>query len=253
MRLLHETNIVYLHSLRIALKNPMTIIVGLLQPITWLLLFTPLLKNLPGAVSFSSEEAINMFTPGMLVMLAPITALFSGIGLVVELRGGILERLRVTPTNRLAIILGKAFRDLSVVFLQGLVLIFVSWLLGLDIHLLGIGIAFVLLLIVGLLMISFSYTMALILRDENAVASISNTLILPLLLLSGLILPLELAPRWMRFIALFNPLAYSVEAMRALFAGNFDDVMVVQGFVITTSLTVIGLYLATRSFHRAME
>lgn len=252
MQVVRETRLVFLHSLRIALRNPMTIIVGLLQPITWLLLFAPLLKNLPATAAFSSEEAINMFTPGMLVMLAPITALFSGIGLVVELRGGVLERLRVTPCSRLAIILGKALRDLVVLLLQGIVLILVAWLMGLHLHLAGMAIGIGLMLLVGLLMISSSYATALTLQDENLVASISNTLLLPLLLLSGLILPLELAPDWMQLAAAINPLAYTVEAMRLLFVGHVADAAVLQGFLVTVVLAGLALLWATRSFRRAL-
>ncbi|GIV95396.1 MAG: transport permease protein [Herpetosiphonaceae bacterium] len=252
MKLLREIWIIFIHSLRVALRNPMTIIVGLLQPVTWLLLFAPLLKNLPATAAFSPEEAINIFTPGMLVMLAPITSLFSGIGLVVELRNGVLDRLRVTPVSRLAVVLGKALRDLVVLLLQGVLLVAVAWTMGLRIHLAGILVGLGLMMIVGLLMISCSYAFALILRNENAVASIANVLLLPLLLLSGLILPLELAPRWMQIAADFNPLAYTVEAMRALFTGRFDDTVILNGFLLTTALAVFSLFWATRSFRRAL-
>jgi ABC-2 type transport system permease protein len=252
MKVLRETWIVFIHSLRVALRNPMTIIVGLLQPITWLLLFAPLLKNLPSTAAFSSAEAINIFTPGMLVMLAPITALFSGIGLVVELRGGVLERLRVTPSSRLAIVLGKALRDLVVLFLQGILLILVAWIMGLRLHFVGMAIGIVLMLIVGLLMVAASYATALTVQNENVVAAISNTLLLPLLLLSGLILPLELAPRWMQVAATVNPLAYTVEAMRKLFVGQITNDAVLQGFLVTTILAGLALFWATRSFRRAL-
>jgi ABC-2 type transport system permease protein len=251
MKVLRETLIIGLHSLRVALRNPLTIIVGLLQPITWMLLFAPLLKNLPTTEAFSASAAINIFTPGMLVMLAPITSLFSGIGLVTELRGGVLDRLRVTPASRLAIILGKAGRDLVVLLLQGLILVLIAWMMGLHIYPLGMLVAFILLLIVGLLMVSCSYAFALSLRDENAVASISNVLLLPLLLLSGLILPLELAPGWMKTLASLNPLAYTVAAMRSLFAGQINDGAIIQGFAVTAGLALLALFWATRSFRRS--
>lgn len=252
MKLLSEIWIVARHSVRVALRNPMTIIVGLLQPITWMLLFAPLLNNLPTTAGFAPGQAINSFTPGMLVMLAPITSLFSGIGLVVELREGVLDRLRVTPVSRLAVVLGKATRDLVVLLLQGILLLLVAWAMGLSVSLIGIVGALGLMLIVGLLMISCSYGFALMLRDENAVASISNVLLLPLLLLSGLILPLEFAPGWMQRVADLNPLAYTVDAMRALFAGQFSNGAILNGFLVTAVLAALGLFWATRSFHRAL-
>ena len=68
-----------------------------------------------------------------------------------------------------------------------------------------------------------SYTAALVLKSEDALAPVVQGIALPLLLLSGILLPLALAPDWLRFIASLNPLTHAVDASRALFNGDWGN------------------------------
>jgi ABC-2 type transport system permease protein len=251
VKLFRDTWLLFAHNLMIALRNPMIIIVGLMQPIMWLLLFAPLLNSLPFTPGALEGDAINQFTPGMLMMLIPTGSLFAGIGLIAELRGGLIERMRVTPVNRLALVLGRALRDLLVLLLQAIILLIVAWFLGLRANIAGMAVALGMMMLVGLLMVSSSYAIALALKNENAVASIANMLLLPLLLLSGVFLPLTLAPRWLQTLASINPLSHAVDALRALFQGSFTDASVIYGFSMMTVLAAVALIWAAQSFRRA--
>ena len=74
---------------------------------------------------------------------------------------------------------------------------------------------------------------------------------LPMLLLSGVLLPMQLAPDWLQTLSTFNPLTHAVDAARALFNGVWGDPQIVVGVVVTSVMTVIALWLAARSFARA--
>src|SRR5215468_10729752 len=99
---LRDMRLIFARNLTRHLRNPMWIIVGLMQPILYLLLFAPLLDGLriPG---FSQGSALNGFMPGVLVMTAMFGMAFSGSGVLPDLHDGVIERLRVTPANRLAL------------------------------------------------------------------------------------------------------------------------------------------------------
>ena len=73
-----------------------------------------------------------------------------------------------------------------------------------------------------------------------------------LLLLSVVLLPLSLAPQWLRAIADVNPLAYAVDAARALFNNHLGDASVLRGVLIMAVLAVIAVVIAARSFGRAV-
>jgi len=72
---------------------------------------------------------------------------------------------------------------------------------------------------------------------------------MPLLLLSGVFLPLTLVPGLREQIAGLNPFAYAVDASRALINGNPGDVAALQAFTI---FTVLSLVWATRSMRRVL-
>src|SRR5690606_2813987 len=107
-----------------------------------------------------------------------------------------------------------------------------------------------LLVLMGLLMASVSYALALKLRNEDAFAPPLMTVTLPLLLLSGVLLPMSFAPDWLQTLASINPLSHAVEAARALFNGRFGDPSVVPGVGLMAVLAFAGVLIGRRAFDR---
>ena len=235
----------------LTLGNPAWAVIGVIQPLLYLLLFAPLLKSVITAPGFPAGGAYNVFVPGLLIQLGLFGAAFVGFSLIAELRYGVIERLQVTPVSRLAMLLGRALRDVLIILVQSLLLIVLSLPFGLDIHPVGLLVVLGLIALIGLLMASCSYALALALKSEDALAPVLTTATLPLLLLSGVLLPLSLAPSWLRHIAAVNPLAYAVDAARAIFNNHLGDASVVKGILITAVLAVLSLVVAARSFGRA--
>lgn len=253
MKLLRDTWLLFAHNVRMTLRNPVWVFFGLFQPVCYLLLFAPLLDPLAGAPGFPVGDGLAVFTPGAMVMIGMFGTTFVGFGLIAQLRAGVVERLRVTPASRLALLLGSALRDVAQLLVQAVMLVAVSWLLGLDPNLAGIGVMLVLLALMGLLMASCSYALALALKEENAFASTLQFFLLPLLLLSGVFLPLTLAPGWIQNVAALNPFAYAVDAARILFTGELLDPTVLRGFAVLTPLTLLALWWAARSYRKAVS
>ncbi len=251
MRTLRDTWLVFQRNLGLTLGNPAWAVIGVIQPLLYLLLFAPLLKSVITAPGFPAGGAYNVFVPGLLIQLGLFGAAFVGFSLIAELRYGVIERLQVTPVSRLAMLLGRALRDVLIILVQSLLLIVLSLPFGLDIHPVGRLVVLGLIALIGLLMASCSYALALALKSEDALAPVLTTATLPLLLLSGVLLPLSLAPSWLRHIAAVNPLAYAVDAARAIFNNHLGDASVVKGILITAVLAVLSLVVAARSFGRA--
>lgn len=249
--LLRDTRLLFVAHLRTTLRNPVWVIVGLFQPICYLLLFAPLLNSLAGVAGFPRGSALTVFTPGLLVMTALFSVSFAGFGVIAALRAGVIERLRVTPVNRLALLLGLVARDVLILLVQCGLLLGVAALMGMRPDLAGLALTLGLLVLIGLVMASCSYGMALAMKDENALASTVNLFVLPLTLLSGVMLPLSLAPQVLRDMARANPLAYAVDAARALMVGHLTDGAVLPTFVLFGALTALALFWATRSMRSA--
>jgi ABC-2 type transport system permease protein len=252
MMTLRDIWLVFLRYWGIFLRNPAWVVIGVLQPVLYLVLFAPLLKSIASVQGFPPGGAYNVFVPGLLIQLGMFGAAGVGFSLIAELRAGVVERFRVTPVSRLALLLGRAFRDILMLVMQAAILIVLSLPFGLSIHFTGVLIVLGLVGLLGLLMASISYACALWLKSEDSFAPLIFTATLPLLLLSGVLLPLTLAPGWLRNIAAVNPLSYAVDAARAVFNDHLGDVSVEKGVLITAVLAVFAVAFAVRSFGRAL-
>ncbi|SDX87369.1 ABC-2 type transporter [Modestobacter sp. DSM 44400] len=144
--------------------------------------------------------------PGILVQLGIFGALFVGFGLIAEYRAGVIESQRVPPASRTALLLGRVLRDVVVLLVQGTLLVLVSIPLGLRAPVLGVVLALVVIALLGAAFASVSYALALTLKSEDAFAPLLNAVVLPVLLLSGILLPMTPAPGWLQAISDVNPL-----------------------------------------------
>jgi ABC-2 type transport system permease protein len=252
MKLLRDTSLLFSRKMTATLREPVWVVTNLFAPLCYLALFAPLLDDLSSAPGFPPGGALEVFAPGLLVLLGLFGAAFAGFGLINELRTGLLERLRVTPASRLALLLGPVLVDVAVLLVQALLLVGTACLFGLRVSFVGLAAALAMLALMGLFLASCSYALALALGNEGALASILQFLTLPLLLLSGVLLPLTLAPDWLQTVAALNPLSYAVDATRALLEGDIASTDVWQGYLVLVPLAALAVWWAARSFHRTL-
>jgi len=251
MKVVRHTWLLLGRSLRSTFRNPTWVVIGLFQPICYLLLFAPLLQPLSQVPGFPPGGALAVFTPGLLVLMAFFGSISSSYGLLAELQTGVIERFRVTPVSRWALLLGLVLRDVLVVLAQMVLLTLIAKLMGAQINVGGFVLALVLLTMLAVCLSSCACALVLALKDANAFAALIQTLITPVMFLSGILLPLTLAPQVLRTIGRVNPFAYTVDATRHLFLGNLTDVSVAQGFGLMGGLMMLALLWGVRAFKRA--
>jgi ABC-2 type transport system permease protein len=250
VKLARDTWLIFERSFGLTLHSPVWLFIGLMQPVMLLVLFGPLLEKVVQAPGFPSGGAWNVFVPGLLIQMSLFLG-FDGFGLIAEQRAGVVERMRVTPMSRFAMLLGRSLRDVVFLVCQGILLVIIAIPFGLRVDLPAIVLALGLLALIGFVMAPTSYALALWLKSEDALAPLLNSITFPLLLLSGILLPMTLAPGWLRTLSTFNPLTHAVNAARALFTGKPGDPEVVIGVAITAALAVLAVWAAGRSFSRA--
>ncbi|MEV6976294.1 ABC transporter permease [Kitasatospora sp. NPDC093806] len=249
MKLARDTWLVFQRQLLLMWRTPVWIAVGVIQPVFYLLLFAPLLKKVlapMGATSYA--EAYQIYVPGLLAVLCIFGGLYTGFSLLGELRAGIIERARVTPVSRLALLLGRALRETVALLFQAVIITLIALPFGLRVGPLDLVLAFLLMGLLALMTSTISYGIALVLPADEAMAPVVNTVAQPIALLSGTLLPLALAPMWLQTMAKWNPFYWAVEGMRALFAGHVGDAVVWQGLLVVTLMTAAAVYWSARLF-----
>jgi ABC-2 type transport system permease protein len=244
-----ETFIVFQRQMRILLRNPVWVVFGLTQPIIYLVLFGPLLKDVTGG-GLGGDNSWRIFVPGLLMQLAIFGAGFAGFGIIQELREGVIDRQRVTPARRLSLILGRTLGNMVTIGVQGTLLVLVAIPFGLDPSWDGVAASLVLICLLAIGISAASYAMGLILKDEDAFAPFIQGVSLPLLLLSGVLLPMSLAPGWLETASKVNPLTHVVDGTRSLFRGDFGDGDVLLGAAIAVGLSALLAWWGTRVFQR---
>jgi ABC-2 type transport system permease protein len=251
MKFLRDTWLIFQRQAQLFWRSPFGAVIGVIQPLCYLLLFAPLLR--PALDVSNDAQAYRIFVPGLLVLLTMFASLFVGMGLLGEIREGVLDRSRVTPVNRMALLLGRSLRDMVVILLQATVLIVVALPFGLRVQVGDLLLAYLLLGLVTIGLSAFSYALALKLRSIRAVSPLIQLLSQNLLLLSGVLLPIALAPRWLRVIAAWNPLTYVVAGSRALFSGGIAATSVWQALAVSVALAALTVTWASRAFARGLR
>jgi ABC-2 type transport system permease protein len=251
VKLLRDTWLVYQRQMLLVLRSPGWIAIGLIQPVVYLLLFAPMLKAALGTATYSA--AYRIYVPGLLAALAIFAGLFAGFNLLGELRTGVIERFRVTPVSRVALLLGRALRETTIMVVQGAVITVMALPFGLTANFGGLLLAYLLLAMMAMAATAISYGVTMSIKTDAALAPVMNTVSQPLALLSGVLLPVALAPHWLRSIADWNPFYWAVTGMRDLFAGDVGAGAVWGGIGLTAAVMVAAVAWTSRLFARRVS
>ena len=251
MKLARDTRLIFKRSLILTLRQPVWVAFGMMQPILYLVLFGPLLEGATQAAG-TGTNAFNWFVPGLIVQIAVFGTAFGGFGLISELRNGVIERMRVTPMSRAAMLLGRSLRDVVILMAQATLMIVLAVPFGLEIDAASWLAVLGMLILIGLAVAPLSYAGGLILKSEDAFAPLINSIALPALLLSGIFLPMALAPDWLQFLSSLNPMTHAVDATRAVFNGEWGSPEIVIGVAVTSVVAVFAVWFGARAFNRAV-
>jgi ABC-2 type transport system permease protein len=236
-------------ELKPVVRDPFTLIFSLVQPLVFLGLFAPLLIGQSGA---STGDTLQWFVPGVLVMIVLFGTGATGSNLQYEMMTGSHERTLVAPLARSSLLVGRALKEIAPIVVQSLIIVAIATAFGFAPHPAGMLVGLVLLAVFGVGLGSLSYALALATKDREWLFwGVQQTLIFPLLILSGMLLPLDAAPAWMRAVSAVNPINWVVQAERALFAGELGSPAVLWGVLSAAALAAVGLWVGIRGIKRS--
>ena len=252
MYFVHDTLLIFRRQMRLSLRNPAWVIIGLTQPILYLAFFGPLLTRIAGGrlPGFPPGNAYRFFVPGLLIQLGLFGAAFVGFTIVADWREGVIERMRVTPVSRLAILLGRVLRDVVVLTTQAVVLILAGLVAGMRAPVAGVLIGLGFIAIVAVSLAAVSYTVGLITKSEDVLAPLLNMVMVPMMLLSGIMLPMTLGPGWLQGIARVTPFRYIIDAMRNAYRGLYLNAIMLEGIAVAIVMAAACLFIGARAFLR---
>ncbi|MDT0394456.1 MULTISPECIES: ABC transporter permease [Streptomyces] len=246
--LFHDTALIYGRYLRQSLRSRFALLFGVLMPLLYLLFFGPLLTDLPLGGQGSSWQ---LLVPGLLLQLGLFGASFAGFAIIIEKGQGVVERMRVTPVSRLALLLGRVLRDATVFVFQAVLLVLAAVVMGLRAPLAGVLIGFVFVALLTASLAALSYALAMRVETPQGFGPTINALTMPSMLLSGLMLPMSLGPAWLDVLSHLMPFRYLVDAVRDAYVGSYATAHMLYGTIVAVALTVLAVTVGTRVFRTA--
>jgi len=191
------------------------------QPTLWLLVFGQVFTRIH-AIPTGNTPYLDFLAPGILAQSALFIAIFYGIQIIWERDSGVLSKLMVTPTPRVALVAAKAFASGIRAVVQALAVMVVAALLGVHLnieplHFLGVVAALVL---GSACFCCLSITIAGLVLSRDRLMGIGQAITMPLFFASNALYPVQLMPGWLQVINHINPLSYEVEALRGLLVGT---------------------------------
>src|SRR5215471_5755651 len=194
-------------------------------------------------------DAFQIYVPLLFCSMGLFGGLFAGFALVAAIQEGVITRLRVTPLSRVGLLLGRELMLVALIGFQAVVITVITLVLGLRVPPASLLLALIVLAMMVLLGVSISYAMALFV-PERVLGNLANGVAQPLSLLAGVLIPLSVAPLWVRRVALWNPWAWGANGMRAIFEGHIGAQVVWQASLILAVLAVVAVVLSSRLFTR---
>jgi ABC-2 type transport system permease protein len=233
-------------------RQPAYVVVTLVQPVIWLLLFGSLFTKVVDIPGFSTPGTsyVTFLTPGVVMMTALFSATWAGTVYIEDMRVGIMDRLLASPVSRGAMMNGTLAYQSVVTVLQSLAVFAIGLAAGARFGSAWSGLAVTLLAAV-LLTVFFaavSNATALLVRQQEALIGISQLVSLPLAFLSSAVMDLALAPQWVQDVARYNPLNWAVEASRSALSATPDWGIVWSRLGALAVLAVLMAWLASRAF-----
>ena len=248
MKLARDTWLTLQYEAGQLVHSPLGIALTLMQPITYLLLFTPFLKSVMGAPTYGAAYAI--YVPSLFAAMGIFSGLFAGFAMIAAIRQGVIARLRVTPLSRVGLLLGWQLMFVALVAFQAVVIAVVALIFGLRVPLINLVLALVLLSLMVIIGVSISYALTIFVPNQTVLANVTNGISTPLALLAGVMIPLSVAPLWVQDVARWSPFAWGANGMREIFQGHIGAPVVWQASLILALVAAVAVVLSSRLFTR---
>jgi len=241
------------------LRQPIFLFFSLIQPLVWFLLFTqafsaigdiPAFKTLTGTNSY-----ITFFTAAVIIQTIASSALQAGIGLVNDLDSGFMDKMRVAPISKSAILFGKLFSDAISTIIQVVIILFIGLALGVSIASGVLGVLMILAIAAtfGIAWSGISLFIALTTKSSQTTLSVGLLTTFPLLFLSASVMPLQLLPSWVQQVAKVNPFTYIAQAFQNLVIRGFIWDSIGYAFIAILIIGVTSLGASILVFRKKMS
>ncbi len=248
--LLPQTGYLTGRLLRALGRQPAFVLIMLIQPMIWLLLFGQLFKRVVELPGFAAGSYVDFLTPGVVIMTVLFTSGWAGMAFIDDMERGVMDRMLSSPVSRGAMMAASMANQAVTIIVQGVIVVVVALLIGATLPggVLGVLVMLLAAVLLAAGFASLSNGMALLVRTGESLIGFSTMLTLPLSFLSSAMIARDAAPEWIQTVSAYNPVDWAVVASREALSADPDwsGVLARLGGLLAVAL-VMG-WVATRAF-----
>jgi ABC-2 type transport system permease protein len=236
-----------LHALA---RQPVLIVMGVIQPVIWLFLFGEMFRRIIDIPGFAYQGSyLAYLIPGIVAMNAMSGNMWAGMSMIEEIDRGTLNRLLVTPASRLAIMNASVIEQGVSTTIQTLIIVVLGYAGGARYPggALGVVMLVVASIAVGVFWGALSNLTGMLARDRMAVIGVYTLFMLPLMFLSSAFIQPDFLPGWMQAIASRNPLNWEVQIGRSALSAvpDWSGIWVRMGGLAVLAVLAIAISVTT--------
>jgi len=231
-------------------RVPGAAIPGVLAPTIFFLGLTAVFGNLTLLPGFDSSSYQSFLVPVSLMQGAAFTGAATGVNLARDIEQGWFDRLLSSPAPRPVLLAGLVLSASLRALIPAFFLLIVAFAIGAHWPgLLGLGIALVIVMGMGVVAATWGTSLALRFRTQSAAPLMQVGMLLAVLMTTAYA-PLELLTGWLQEVARINPVTQVVEAARQGFVGSVTWGETWPGFVALAGLAALFTFTALRGMRR---
>jgi ABC-2 type transport system permease protein len=154
---------------------------------------------------------------GIVITTVFQTSLTVATSTIEDIVSGFMKEVLVSPVKRIQIAAGQLLSAATIATLQGIIILFIGYFIGLKFTSLITPFAVIgVMAVVGLVFSGLGLFLAALVKNSQTFQIVQAAITMPLTFLCGAYIPLSLLPKILQYFAYFNPMTYTTAFFRTI-------------------------------------
>ncbi|HAN20872.1 MAG: transporter [Clostridiales bacterium GWF2_36_10] len=198
-------------NIKIFTRNRVQLSFTIIMPFFFLYVFSAIFKN------DNILNPVNYMLAGIVITTVFQTSLSIATSTIEDIVSGFMKEVLVSPVKRIQIAAGQLLSAATIATLQGIIILFIGYFIGLKFTSIITPFAVIgVMIVVGLVFSGLGLYIAALVKNSQTFQIVIMAITMPLTFLCGAYIPLSLLPNVLQYIAYFNPMTYTTAFFRTI-------------------------------------
>ncbi|HEY8804202.1 MAG TPA: ABC transporter permease [Clostridium sp.] len=201
----------WFRNIKIFARNRVQLVFTIIMPFFFLYVFSSIFKN------DSIQNPVNYMLAGIVITTVFQTSLTIATSTIEDIVSGFMKEVLVSPVKRIQIAAGQLLSAATIATMQGIIILFIGYFIGLKFTSLITPFAVIgVMIVVGLVFSGLGLFIAALVKNSQTFQIVITAITMPLTFLCGAYIPISMLPKTLQYIAYLNPMTYTTAFFRTI-------------------------------------